>query len=229
MGENANNAESKSTTHIHRPYYPLSPLTSTPAPSITDTYSDDYRDFIMAVAAEPLTPSNHLPLEPTGLTPGFGGTPGFFSAEFGAINPFEVDFHDATASPLRVETSSAPTPPGHSYFPTATSEIPRSSNELAPTSALRRNYDPSLVPTPGPRLSGLTAFKPSALKESTTIQDVRSPPSPREKRSPEGLNPAFLGPATTQFPLSTGGLPGYGSSRGIHGEFTPPTDESRSP
>lgn len=183
----------------------------------------------MAVATEPLTPSNHLPLEPTGLTPGFGGTPGFFSAEFGAINPFEIDFHDATASPLRVETSAATPPSSHNYFLTPTSEFPRSAADLANSNALRRNYDPSLVPTPGPRLPGLAAFKPSALKESTTIQDMRLPPSPREKNSPpEALNPAFLGPApaTFQLPPSTG----FGSAtRGIHGEVTPPTDEARSP
>ena len=77
----------------------------------------------MAVATEPLTPSNHLPLEPTGLTPGFGGTPGFFSAEFGNLNPFDVDFNDATASPLRVEQPVG-TPPSHySTYPT---DLPRS-------------------------------------------------------------------------------------------------------
>jgi hypothetical protein len=199
---------------------------------VTPSIAPSPLEISMAVATEPLTPSTHLTLEPTGLTPSFGGTPGFFSAEFGAINPFEVDFHDATASPLRVETSAA-TPPGssHNYFLTPTSEVPRSSADLHPSSALRRNYDPSLVPTPGPRLPGLTAFKPSALKESTTMQDIRLPPSPKEKNSPptEALNPAFLGPSQSQLQL-TSNRPTYGAAtRGIHGEVTPPTDESRTP
>src|SRR5438270_9041344 len=180
----------------------------------------------MAVATEPLTPSNHLPLEPTGLTPGFGGTPGFFSAEFGNLNPFDVDFHDATASPLREQPIG--TPPSHySTYPT---DIPRSNTE----SALRRNYDPSLVPTPGPRLPALTPFKPSALKESITSQDTlgQLPPSPQ--RSPNGLNPAYLEPSVyagsmPQTNLPRPSHPDYGSSRGVHGEVTPPTDESRSP
>jgi hypothetical protein len=184
----------------------------------------------MAAAAEALTPSNHLPLEPTGLTPGFGGTPGFFSAEFGNLNPFDVDFHDATASPLRVEQPLG-TPPSH-YSNYPGDSTPRS----GPEAPLRRGYDPSLVPTPGPRLPSLTTFKPSGLKESTTIEDAaRLPPSPR--RSPSALNPAFLvesnqnfpGLANSRYTLPPPAHAGYGSSRGAHGQVTPPTDESRSP
>src|SRR5579859_3001919 len=117
--------------------------------------------IVMAVATESLTPSNHLPLEPTGLTPGFGGTPGFFSAEFGNLNPFDVAFReDGTNSPLRVEQPLGTPPTSYSSFP---SDL----NGPRAESALRRGYDPHLVPTPGPtRLPGLSAFKPSALKES---------------------------------------------------------------
>src|SRR6266496_6279378 len=140
----------------------------------------------MVIATEPLTPSNHLPLEPTGLTPSFGGTPGFFSAEFSNLNPFDVDFHDATASPLRVEQL-LETPSSH--YSTYSHDIPRSVAD----NALRRNYDPSLVPTPGPRVSSMTPFKSSALKESSTdpgSSSPRLPPSPQ--RSPSALNPVFL-------------------------------------
>ena len=120
------------------------------------------------------------------------------------------------------------TPPSHcSTYPT---EISRSVTD----SALRRNYDPSLVPTPGPRVPTLTPFKPSALKESTTSQDAMAhlPPSPQ--RSPNALNPAYLekplfSTATNQFNLPGPSNSGYGSSRGAHGEVTPPTDDSRSP
>jgi hypothetical protein len=183
----------------------------------------------MAVATEPLTPSNHLPLEPTGLTPsGFGNTPGFFSAEFGNLNPFDVDFQDATASPLRIEQSIG-SPQGH--YSTYPNDIPRSVADIA----MRRNYDPSLVPTPGPRLPSMPTFRSSGLKESTPGQEStgsRLPPSP--DHSPNALNPAFLvDKVTSEYPASYHLPPpaqsGYGSSRGVHGEVTPPTDESRSP
>ena len=183
----------------------------------------------MAVAAEPLTPSNHLPLEPTGLTPsGFGNTPGFFSAEFGNLNPFDVDFQDATSSPLRVEQPIG-SPQGH--YSTYTNDIPRSVADVA----MRRNYDPSLVPTPGPRLASMPAFRSSGLKESTPGLEStgsRLPPSP--DHSPNALDPAFLvDKATSEYPASYQLPPpaqsGYGSSRGVHGQVTPPTDESRSP
>src|SRR6202035_2115019 len=100
---------------------------------------------------------------------------------------------------------------------------------------LRRNYDPTLVPTPGPRLPSLTPFKPSGLKESVTSDPVsRLPPSPQSSPT---LNPAFLvdspsnftGIGTSQFRLPRPIHAAYGSSRGVHGEVTPPTDESRSP
>lgn len=220
MSPNANDAG----TSFDRRFLSVRPLPPPTGPPIQ--HPQQYSRNTMAVAAEPLTPSNHLPLEPTGLTPGFGGTPGFFSAEFGNLNPFDVDFHDATASPLRVEPIG--TPPSH--YSTYPADIPRSSTD----SALRRNYDPSLVPTPGPRLATLIPFKTSALKESTTTQDrlAQLPPSPQ--RSPNALNPAYL-----ETSVYTGSIPqinlpgpshsGYGSSRGVHGEVTPPTDESRSP
>ena len=181
----------------------------------------------MVVAAESLTPSNHLPLEPTGLTPSFGGTPGFFSTEFGNLNPFDVDFHDATTSPLRVEQSLG-TPPAHySSFP---HDIPRSVADIA----MRRNYDPSLVPTPGPRVSNIPVFKSSALKETTTEHEPPSRLLPSPQRSPNALNPAFLVEKPNDdyppsYPVPPTAHSGYGSSRGIHGEVTPPTDESRSP
>jgi bZIP transcription factor len=192
----------------------------------------------MAAAVEPLTPSNHLPLEPTGLTPGFGGTPGFFSAEFGALNPFDADFHDATASPLRVEQSLG-TPPSH-YATYPSENVPRSVSDHV----LRRSYDPSLVPTPGPRIPILASYKPSALKESTTADSASRtfPPSPQRSpialnAGPNALNPAFLvdsnqnfsGLNNSRFTLPPPAHSGYGSSRGVHGEVTPPTDESRSP
>jgi hypothetical protein len=223
MYSHANNAEDTSKRRPPR-RHPLPYPTGPP-------YSAIQRKFhkIMAVAAEPLTPSNHLPLEPTGLTPGFGGTPGFFSAEFGNLNPFDADFHDATQSPLRVEQPMG-TPPVH--YSTYSSDMPRSVTDMA----FRRNYDPSLVPTPGPRLPGMAPFKPSALKESTTIQEATSQLPPSPQRSPSALNPQYLekpafagltGPS--QFSLPPPTHSGYGSSRGVHGEVTPPTDESRSP
>jgi len=189
----------------------------------------------MAVATEPLTPTNHLPLEPTGLTPSFGGTPGFFSAEFGNLNPFDLDFNNATSSPLRVETSgiASGTPPGHVGHEFR--EIPRSVLDVA----MRRNYDPSLVPTPGPRVSEMRGFKGSGLKEVSTIGGAggsrtkeRMPPSPQ--RSPNALDPAFLekeeeGQSGYVLPPPAVSTPGYGSSRGIHGEVTPPTEDSNSP
>ena len=99
--------------------------------------------------------------------------------------------------------------------------------------SLRRNYDPSLV-SPGPRVSSMTSFKPSTLKESSTDPESSSsrlPPSPQ--RSPNALNPAFLERSNddyaTSYILSPPVHARYGSSRGVHGEVTPPTDESRSP
>src|SRR5947207_7221540 len=77
----------------------------------------------MVMATELLAPSNHLPIESTGLTRSFGVTPGFFSTEFGNLNPFDVDFHDATTSPLRVEQL-LETPPSH--YSTYPHDIPRS-------------------------------------------------------------------------------------------------------
>lgn len=219
----ANDAEvfDRQTLPVHLLLPPTGPPTHQPHPL------RQFSRSTMAVATEPLTPSNHLPLEPTGLTPGFGGTPGFFSAEFGNLNPFDVDFHDATASPLRVEQPVG-TPPGN--YSTYPSDVPQSVTD----SALRRNYDPSLVPTPGPRVPSMASFKPSALKESTTSQDgmAQLPPSPQ--RSPNALNPAYLEKpvftsSSPQFSLPGPSHSGYGSSRGVHGQVTPPTDESRSP
>lgn len=183
----------------------------------------------MAVTAEPLTPSNHLPLDPSPFPQGFGATPGFFSAEFNALNPFDADFNDATASPMRVEQSSsgAPETPPLPYA-SYQQDMPRSVTE----SAMRRNYDPSLVPTPGPRVNPL---RPSALKESTGPEDfsnTRLPPSPGG--SPGALNPALLNNESGGYPPSYPLPPpahsaGLGSSRGIHGEVTPPTDNASSP
>ena len=183
----------------------------------------------MALTAEPLTPSNHLPLDPSPFPQGFGGTPGFFSAEFNALNPFDADFHDATASPMRVEQSSsgAPDTPPLPYA-SYQQDIPRSMTE----SAMRRNYDPSLVPTPGPRVS---PFKPSGLRESAgpeSFSNSRLPPSPQG--SPDALNPALLDSESSGFPPSYTLPPpvhsaGLGSSRGMHGEVTPPTDNALSP
>jgi hypothetical protein len=182
------------------------------------------------VATEPVTPSIRLPPESTGLTPNFGGTPGFFSAEFGALNPFDADFQDATASPLPVEQPSSTSlgTPLLSYA-SYQRDVPRSIAETA----LCRNYDPSLVPTPGPRVN---PFRSSTLKESVGPKarvSLRLPPSP-PRGSPEALNPAFLTGKEAQVPPSYTLPPpvhsGFGSSRGIHGEVTPPiTDDSHSP
>jgi len=182
----------------------------------------------MGVATEPPTPSNHLALEVTGFTPSFGGTPGFFSAEFGALNPFDVDFQDATASPLRLEQSVGQTPPSQ-YSSTFSNDIPRAVADIA----MRRPYDPSLVPTPGPRL-GMTPFKSSGLKESTLSQESSTLPASQLTPSPERspINPAFLIEKPDEYSTSNSfpsAHSGYGCSRGSHGQVTPPTDESRSP
>jgi len=224
MSNTANDAET-SFDRRSLPVHHLPPPTGPPTPHPRQVRQ--YSHNTMAISTEPLTPSNHLPLEPTGLTPGFGGTPGFFSAEFGNLNPFDVDFHDATASPLRVEQPLG-TPP--TQYSTYSSDVPR----VVTDSALRRNYDPSLVPTPGPRVSGMTPFKPSALKESTTSQDTMAQLPPSPQRSPNALNPAYLEKpvytgAATQFHVPGPSHSGYGSSRGAHGEVTPPTDEPGSP
>jgi hypothetical protein len=213
------NDDAESTTkNSHRTYFP-------PSRNIHRRF--EARLITMAIATEPLTPSHHLPLESTGLTPAFGGTPGFFSAEFSNVNPFDVDFHDAIASPLRVEQ---PLGTPHSHYSPLSHDIPRSIADVA----LRRNYDPSLVPTPGPRVSSMTPFKSSMLKESSTDPETSSSrllPSPQ--RSPNALNPAFLEKSNDDYPpsytLSPPAHTGYGSSRGVHGEVTPPNDESRSP
>ena len=228
-------AESHAILSITMTYNVEPPLSNLPIPQIPTLHPLSQADHTMAVATEPLTPSNHLPLEPTGLTPsGFGNTPGFFSAEFGNLNPFDVDFQDATASPLRVEQPiGSPQAGGQGHYSTYPNDIPRSVADVA----MRRNYDPSLVPTPGPRLPSLTTFRSSRLKESTPGQEStgsRLPPSP--DRSPNVLNPAFLvekGSSSSEYPASFTLPPpaqsGYGSSRGVHGQVTPPTDESRSP
>ena len=90
------------------------------------------------------------------------------------------------------------------------------------------------MPTPRPRVSSTIPFKSSALKESSTDPESlpsRLPPSPQ--RSPNALNPAFLEKSNSDYPPSYTLPPpshaGYGSSRGVHGDVTPPTDESRSP
>jgi hypothetical protein len=225
MDNRANNAENTSGKRPLQPHW-LPPPTGPPS----DSQRQSPIRAPMAVAAEPLTPSNHLGLEPTGLTPGFGtNTPGFFSAEFGTLNPFDADFHDASQSPLRVEQPVGTPPVHYSTYPT---DMPRSVTDMA----FRRNYDPSLVPTPGPRLPGMAHFKPSTLKESTTSQDTTTQLPPSPQRSPSALNPQYLekpgfqastGPSRFSLPPSSHSA--YGSSRGVHGEFTPPTDESRSP
>ena len=71
----------------HRTFYP------TPSLTLPRTVTR----IAMVVATEPNGPSNHLALEPMGLTPSFGSTPGFFSTEFGTLNPFDEDFHNAIA------------------------------------------------------------------------------------------------------------------------------------
>jgi len=182
----------------------------------------------MAAATGALTPSTHIPVESTGLTPTFGGTPGFFSTEFRAFNPFDADFQNAASSPLRVDQPSTsletPTGPYASYQ----QDMPRS----VTGTAMRRNYDPSLVPTPDPRVA---VFRSSTLKESFCPEPLSSSrllPSPRG--SPEALDPAFLTEKkSAEFPpphrLPPPPHPGFGSSRGIHGQVTPPTDDSCSP
>jgi len=182
----------------------------------------------MAAATGSLTPSTHIPIESTGLTPTFGGTPGFFSTEFRALNPFDTDFQNATASALRVEQPSTSLEPPTGPYASYQQDMPRS----VTGTAMRRNYDPSLVPTPGPRVG---VFRSSTLKESLCLEPPSSSrllPSPR--RSPEALDPAFLmEKKSAELPplprLPRAPHPGFGSSRGIHGQVTPPTDDSCSP
>jgi hypothetical protein len=160
----------------------------------------------MAVTAEPI---NRLPLDPSPFPPGF------FSAGFNVLNPFDAGFHDATASPMGVEQSSSGAAPETPLLPYASylQDIPRSMTK----SALRRNRDPSLVPMPGPRVNPL---RPSTLKESVVLECFSNtwlPPSPQGSRYP----PSYALPP----PVHSG----LGSSRGIHGEVTPPTDNAFSP
>ena len=174
--------------------------------------------FTMTVATEKLS-SNHLTYETAGLTPSFSTTPGFFSAEFVALNPFDADFHDAAESPLHAEQS-LDTP--HTHYSSFSTEVPRSVLDAT----VQRNYDPSLPPTPGPRvsMSGLKVSTPNQLSSSRLL--------PTPEHSPtDVLNPTFLEQSNVEYPASYHLLPpasvGYSSSQCIHGKTKP--SRGRSP
>ena len=77
----------------------------------------------MAITTEHLTPSNHLPLEPTGLTP-ISVVLQDFSPLNSAISTLSMlDFRDATGSPFRVEQPRR-TPPLTTPLPLMTLPIP---------------------------------------------------------------------------------------------------------